>query len=706
MVFPSNPTTTTLGSGFRFPGGVAVDGAGNVYVADVKNNAVKEVVAVGGSIPASNPTILTLGSGFSEPFGVAVDGAGNVYVADFGNNAAKEIVAVGGSIPASSPTILTLGSGFSFPFGVAVDGVGNVYVADFGNSAVKEIPLATPPSLSFASANVGSTSSDSPQTLLVQNIGNAALSFPTPSMGNNPSISTNFVLGGSSSCPLGTTGSPGSLAAGTCTYLISFTPTTTGSTSGALVFTDNSLTAGNNGMQSVPLSGTATAPVAATQAIASTTLTQNHAATSFTPVTGANGTGTLSYSVSPTLPAGLSYSTSTGAITGTASVTCAAIAYTVTVTDANGATATATFSLTVTGLAATQSIAALTQNHAATSFALPTGLTISSTTGSISGTPTMTSSVTTYTVTVTDANSATATATFSLTVNTAVTAAQAVAATTLVDNLPATAFTPVTGSGGTGTLSYGVSPALPTGLSFSTSTGTITGTATAASTATTYTVTVTDANSATATASFSLTAILSVAPTVSVKAIATPYGSTAGIVVTATESGTAGVATGGVVTFSIASPATGSFSPAICTLSAEGTCTTTYTPNGTLAAGTYANDIGASFAAVGSYAAASGTTTLTVTQVTPSVSLVSSANPVVMQNAVTFTATVSSSASVPTGTVSFIDGTVPLGSATLSNGTATFTTSALTVGTHSITAIYSGDTNFITVTSARGERAG
>jgi hypothetical protein len=155
-----------------------------------------------------------------------------------------------------------------------------------------------------------------------------------------------------------------------------------------------------------------------------------------------------------------------------------------------------------------------------------------------------------------------------------------------------------------------------------------------------------------------------------------------------------------VATFSIASPATGSFSPATCTLSAAGTCTTTYTPTGTLAAGTYANDIGASFAAVGSYAAASGTTTLTVTQVTPSVSLVSSANPVLMQNAVTFTSTVSSSASAPTGTVSFIDGTVPLGSATLSNGTATFTTSALTVGTHSITAIYSGDTNFITVTSA------
>jgi sugar lactone lactonase YvrE len=123
---------STLGSGFSFPFGGAVDGSGNVYVADSFNSAVKEMVAVGGSIPAS-PTILTLGSGFSQPYGVAVDGSGNVYVADEANHAVYEMVAVDGSIPAS-PTIRTLGSGFSAPAGVAVDGSGNVYVADFGNA--------------------------------------------------------------------------------------------------------------------------------------------------------------------------------------------------------------------------------------------------------------------------------------------------------------------------------------------------------------------------------------------------------------------------------------------------------------------------------------------------------------------------------------------------------------------------------------------
>ena len=64
---------------------------------------------------------IILGSGFGGPNGVAVDASGNVFVAEGGNNAVQEIVAVNGSIPAS-PTIKTLGSGFDLPCGVAVDG--------------------------------------------------------------------------------------------------------------------------------------------------------------------------------------------------------------------------------------------------------------------------------------------------------------------------------------------------------------------------------------------------------------------------------------------------------------------------------------------------------------------------------------------------------------------------------------------------------
>jgi hypothetical protein len=137
MVAASGYTTVeTLGSGFNQPNGVAVDSIGDVFVADTVNNAVKEILAAGGYT-----TVNSLGSGFHNPTGVAVDGSGNVFVADFYSNAVKEILAVGGKIPAS-PTINTLGSGFNEPSGVALDGSGNVYVADTANSAVKEILAA------------------------------------------------------------------------------------------------------------------------------------------------------------------------------------------------------------------------------------------------------------------------------------------------------------------------------------------------------------------------------------------------------------------------------------------------------------------------------------------------------------------------------------------------------------------------------------
>src|SRR5207302_9338205 len=80
--------------------------------------------------------------------------------------------------------------------------------------------------------------------------------------------------------------------------------------------------------------------------------------------------------------------------------------------------------------------------------------------------------------------------------------------------------------------------------------------------------------------------------------------------------------------------------------------------------------------------------------------LISSNNPSTLGPAVTFTATVTSSATgTPTGTVTFQDGASALGTGTLSGGTATFTTSGLTAGTHSITAIYGGDANFAGSTS-------
>jgi hypothetical protein len=80
-----------------------------------------------------------------------------------------------------------------------------------------------------------------------------------------------------------------------------------------------------------------------------------------------------------------------------------------------------------------------------------------------------------------------------------------------------------------------------------------------------------------------------------------------------------------------------------------------------------------------------------------STSLSSSANPSAYGAPVSITATVQSTTTgTPTGTVTFQDGATTLGTATLSSGRATFTISTLILGTHSITAVYSGDANFVT----------
>jgi hypothetical protein len=328
-------------------------------------------------------------------------------------------------------------------------------------------------------------------------------------------------------------GLPNGLSLSPANGAITGTPTVTLAATGFTV----TVTDANGSPATNSFTLTVNAAVTATQSVASKGLTQNHVATSFTPVTGGSGTGSLSFGVSPPLPTGLSLATSTGAITGTPSVTSPATTYTVTVTDQNSATATNTFVLTVnTAVSATQSVASktLTQSHAAASFTpvtgsggtsplsygisppLPTGLGLDPTSGGITGTPSVTSAAVTYTVTVTDLNSATATNTFSLTVNTAVTATQSVASQTLTQNHAATSFTPVTGGGGTGTLSYGISPPLPTGLGLATSTGAITGTASVTLAATSFTVTVTDANGATASTSFTLTVNTAVTASVAI----------------------------------------------------------------------------------------------------------------------------------------------------------------------------------------------
>jgi len=83
----ANPVTTLVSSGLDYLSGVAVDNAGNVYVADsyYYNSAIKKWTAATGTVTN------LVSSGLNSPNGLAVDGAGNVYIADFYNNAIEEV---------------------------------------------------------------------------------------------------------------------------------------------------------------------------------------------------------------------------------------------------------------------------------------------------------------------------------------------------------------------------------------------------------------------------------------------------------------------------------------------------------------------------------------------------------------------------------------------------------------------------------------
>jgi sugar lactone lactonase YvrE len=126
---------------FRGPGGIAIDAAGNLYVADIGNHTIRkitpsrEVTTFAGS-PGSSGYGDGAGAAarFNSPRGVAIDGAGNLYVSDSGNYFVRKIT------PAGVVTGLAHVFQFEYPFGpkaIAADSVGNVYVTDPTQSVVR-----------------------------------------------------------------------------------------------------------------------------------------------------------------------------------------------------------------------------------------------------------------------------------------------------------------------------------------------------------------------------------------------------------------------------------------------------------------------------------------------------------------------------------------------------------------------------------------
>ncbi|MDP3068981.1 MAG: hypothetical protein Q8N18_01775 [Opitutaceae bacterium] len=150
---PGTANGTGAAARFTFPVGIAVDGAGNVFVSDAASATIRKITPAG-VVTTFAGTAFQIGSAdgtgaaarFSLPYGLAIDGAGFLYVADSGNSTIRKISADG------VVTTLAGGAGqsgflngtgtaarFDTPFGLAVDGAGNVFVADSGNHAIRKI---------------------------------------------------------------------------------------------------------------------------------------------------------------------------------------------------------------------------------------------------------------------------------------------------------------------------------------------------------------------------------------------------------------------------------------------------------------------------------------------------------------------------------------------------------------------------------------
>ncbi|MGB7217219.1 MAG: IPT/TIG domain-containing protein [Vicinamibacterales bacterium] len=184
------------GSAARFnsPLGVAVDASFNVLVADTANHTIRKITPAGvvttlaglAGTPGSADAVFALAR-FSKPSAIAVDGAGNIFIADtenhtirriFAGNAGTNTMAGLAGVPGSANGFGTAAR-FNKPQGIAVDNAGNVYVADTGNHVLRKITgggnvgslAGTAGSAGTADGQTSSARFNSPQSLTVDHDG-------------------------------------------------------------------------------------------------------------------------------------------------------------------------------------------------------------------------------------------------------------------------------------------------------------------------------------------------------------------------------------------------------------------------------------------------------------------------------------------------------------------------------------------------------
>ncbi len=163
---------------FWYPLGIAVDASGNVYIADTYENRVRKITISTDTIR----TICGTGNGiFSgdggpassanlfQPHYLSFDASGNLYIADMGNNRIRELLAsnntittlAGDGMPGyNGNNISATTSQLSNPTYTASDDSGNIYIADNGNNMIREINYRTGNILKIAGNGIGGFSGD------------------------------------------------------------------------------------------------------------------------------------------------------------------------------------------------------------------------------------------------------------------------------------------------------------------------------------------------------------------------------------------------------------------------------------------------------------------------------------------------------------------------------------------------------------------
>ncbi len=252
-------------AGLQGPAGVAVDGSGNLYIADYGNNRIRKVsggtittIAGDGTQQSSGDGGLSTAAELNQPISVAVDATGDLYIAESGSGLIRKVNIAGTIYTVAGSSRGFGGDGGSAiaaeltgPSAVAVDSYGNLYISDPPTSRVRQVNVATAPILTFATTQTGSTSTDSPQHIIVSNVGSQSLDISTVAVSNNFTQSSS---NSGTDCvgPLTLTGGSD------CMLSLSFKPEESGAPlQGAVTLTDNSQ-GKTDATQSISLAGTGT----------------------------------------------------------------------------------------------------------------------------------------------------------------------------------------------------------------------------------------------------------------------------------------------------------------------------------------------------------------------------------------------------------------------------------------------------------------